>query len=70
MAKKKKKTRARAKRRTKDGNYVAVNVYMHVDVLDKLDQDATKEDRNRRAQLERVLCSHYGLDPSALKKGS
>lgn len=73
MARKKKKTtrapaRSRSTRTTKDGLYVAVNVYVHKDLLDVLDGEATAEDRTRRAQLERVLCRAFKLDHKNLAK--
>jgi len=73
-AKKKKKAkakggaRARSTRTTKDGLYVAVNVYVHVDLLDRLDGEAEAEDRTRRAQLERVLCRAFDLEHTSLNR--
>lgn len=67
MAKRKKtKGKKRSTRTTKDGNYTAVNVYIHNEVLSVLDGQADVEDRSRRAQLERVLCDAFGLDHRAL----
>jgi len=43
--------RSRSTRTTKDGMYVAVNVYVHRELLDQLDGEAADEDRTRRAQL-------------------
>ncbi|KKN47403.1 hypothetical protein LCGC14_0663160 [marine sediment metagenome] len=70
-AKKKKtgSTRIRSTRTTKDGRYHAVNVYLHVELLDKLDDEAETEGRTRRAQLERVLCRAFEMDPAELSKG-
>ena len=75
MARKKKKakkktapTRARSTRTTKDGLYFAVNVYVHQQLLDRLDAEATAEDRTRRAQLERVLCRAFDIDHKSLAK--
>lgn len=70
-AKKKKaapKRRTRSTRTTKDELYYAVNVYIHTDLLDKLDAEAEGEDRTRRAQLERVLCRAFGIDHSTLNR--
>lgn len=58
---------SRSARRTKDGRYVAVNVYVHVDLLDRLDGEAADEDRTRRAQLERVLCRAFGVEARELR---
>ena len=69
MARKKKKAeRQRSTRTTKDGRYVCVNVYVHTDLLDQLDDEAKTEDRTRRAQLERVLCRAFNVDPKTLNK--
>ena len=71
MAKKKRRSGGPTTiRRTKDGNYVAVNVYIHVRLLSELDAEAGSEDRSRRAQLERVLCKAYGIEPTELAKGA
>lgn len=82
MAKKKKKaakkkaTRRRAPpaaangggygRTSKDGSLVAVNIYIHKDLLALLDQDAKQEQRSRRRQLQIQLCKSYGIDPITL----
>lgn len=65
---KKKKKRKRSKRTTADGCYYAVNVYIHETLLDRLDDEAAKEDRTRRAQLERVLCLAFGIDSKKLSR--
>jgi hypothetical protein len=61
-------TRSRSTRTTKDGMYVAVNVYVHRELLDQLDGEAADEDRTRRAQLERVLCRAFDKDHKKLAK--
>ena len=68
MAKKKKNGRSRPGRKTKDELYFAVNVFMHVDLLDILDGEAKREDRSRRAQLERILCRAFDIDHATLPK--
>jgi len=60
--------RSRSTRTTKDGMYVAVNVYVHRELLDQLDGEAADEDRTRRAQLERVLCRAFDRDHKKLAK--
>lgn len=60
--------RSRSTRKTKDGLYYAVNVYIHTELLDRLDTEAEAEDRTRRAQLERVLCRAFGVEHTSLNR--
>ncbi len=62
------KRRQRSTRTTKDKLYYAVNVYIHTDLLDRLDADCVTEDRTRRAQLERLLCRAYKIEHSSLNR--
>lgn len=71
MAKKKKSAKKKSAsrgRETKNGRYRAVNIYIHLALLDRIDRDREIEDRSRRAELERLLCNVYKTTTEKLDK--
>ena len=69
MAKKKaRKASVSRGRKTANGRYAAVNIYIHLSLLKRLDENRALEDRSRRAELERLLCKVYKTSTAELDK--